>query len=172
MPSRVMIWEFGGASITTRVQTFVSSIVALYPVTSVIARCFFVGFGFISHLNKGIGTGVELLRGPSVCQVWAPFQAYSDDSPLCVELIIGLVRGGRREWAVLGFFLRCAPFGLHLPSLLPAGLVGNSEKQVAWIGLGRASLGPSGLRFDSLLPICGIGAGRGWCGFGCLLRWS
>ena len=39
--------------------------------------------------------GVETLHGRSVCRVWATFQAYSGDSPLRVELIIGLVGSGR-----------------------------------------------------------------------------
>lgn len=42
---------------------------------------------FISHLSKGMGTGVEVPHGRSVCRMWATFQAYSDDSPLRVELV-------------------------------------------------------------------------------------
>lgn len=45
----------------------------------------------------------KIPHGRSVCRIWATFQAYSDDSPLRVELIMGLVGSGRWEY-----------FGSHL----------------------------------------------------------
>lgn len=63
MPSRVMIWEFGEASITARVQTFVSSIVAYIQSLLSLRGVALLGFGFVSHLSKGMDTGVELLDG-------------------------------------------------------------------------------------------------------------
>jgi len=130
--------------------------------------------GFVSHLSKGIGNGVEFFYGRSVCRVWATFQAYSDDSPLRVEWITGYDRSGRWEFSgilslSLFFICLCLRFpGLYTPSFLPAGLVRNSDTQVAFTGPDETAL-DSGSRFDIQHSNCGIKAGHGRCSTSCLL---
>lgn len=81
-----------------------------------------------------MGTGAETLHGRSVCRTRATFQAYSDDSPLRVELITGLIGSGRSE------HISSMPMGRAFTAP-PAGPVGNLAWRLHWTGSDDASLG-------------------------------
>ncbi|KAF2791589.1 hypothetical protein K505DRAFT_63951 [Melanomma pulvis-pyrius CBS 109.77] len=120
-----------------------------------------------------MGTGVELLQGHCVCWGWAPFQAYSDDSPLCVDLITGFARVGR-QGVVLGFLLS--------PWLVLSVALSIVSSLLDWSGIGKAGLAGlshgtgtdrdtfglcvRGFFFESLdsllIAICGSRTGHGW----------
>ena len=105
----------------------------------------------------------KLLLDHCVFWWWAPFQAYSDDSPLCVDLVIGLLEAG-----VLGVCMGvsspwCFLLVAFVHRFFPARLVWNLEKQVlrdycmGWrrlrICLGLAWWAPQGPRFSSSLHL-------------------
>lgn len=130
-----MTSEFGKASPLHTCEYSVLSIAALYPVTFVIARCFcrLVSFFFLLF-GKGMGTGVKLLQSRSVSGGLGFILAYSDDSPLRVDLITGFAWSGRL--GVRGDFLFRVMFRaslqLHLSLVffLPARQAGDAEKHV------------------------------------------
>lgn len=54
----------------------------------------------LSHSSKGMGFGAGNPQDLGVCRGTAPFQAFSNDSPLCAAYVTGLVGSGRLGVAV------------------------------------------------------------------------